>query len=253
MALIHDRLERFSKIRSLLDYPFEQRPRPHQILNSMLMEEQTLSNRLSNTNQAWNLISSNIATVKGQTEYSIPNPVISNESAGKVYFVVRSTGKTELPFIAVPFDDYNALDYGKMQPDINSLIPAATERVSFYRQGGQNQTIKAVIQPTPVEVLTYTVSFYSGTVDRLAALMTKTAPVAEIVDYLDIKAAMAQVVNCEWRKDDEYNRVRRKEIAVSLLYQLGAINQPDTLAGVVHDYIRQINSPQTFDLDHWND
>lgn len=250
--MIQDRHERFSKIRSLLDFPFEQRPRPHQILNQMLIEEQTLSNRLTNTNQAWNLISFDVTTVKGQTEYPITSPVINGEQAGKVYFVVRATGKSELPFIGVPFDDFNALDYGKMADGINQKF-AVGERISFYRKGGQNQQNVAVIQPTPSEALTYTISFYSGTIDRLAALMTKQAPVTEIADYIDLKAAIALVPYAEWRKDDNYNRSRRQELAAGLMFQHGAMDRPDTLAGIVNTYIKQVNSPATFDLGYWDE
>lgn len=51
----NDRDERFAKIRTLLDFPIEQRPAPHTILNTMLMVEQELQMWINVLNPDWQL------------------------------------------------------------------------------------------------------------------------------------------------------------------------------------------------------
>jgi hypothetical protein len=251
--VVHDRIERYTKIGDLLDYPFEQRPSPHQRLNQMLIEEQKMNLRLGNTSQPWALVSTTITTVSGTSEYSVTQPVSSFQQAGKVYFVVRSTGNADLPYIPINFDDVDQLDYGRMPSSGSNANLSSPESISFYRENAQDQTFKAIIQPAPREVLTYQIWFFVGSLDRAHALMNQSGIVTELTDFLDLNAAMALANRCEWRKDDDFNRIRRKEVAAGLLYQLGDIKRPGDLAYIVEKYIKNINAPRSFEMGFWND
>lgn len=243
-----DRIERYSKVRSWLDGPYAQKPSPHQILNQMLKDEQTLNLRLTQTRTPWNLISYTLTTVSGQSTYEIEQPVAAYQNSGKVHFVVRSTGNAELPSLPVPFDDFSSQNYGQMPGDgeVNRNF-TTPERISFYRQNMQDQVVNAVIQPVPQEVLTYTIWFFTGSLDRSQALMTKVGPVTELTDYLDLKTALALLSYSEWRDDDAFNDRKRQTLGASLGLQIAELEP------IVDKYIKDLNAPRSFDMDHWNE
>lgn len=245
---MQNRIERFSKIRTWLDGAYAQKPSPHQILNQMLVVEQVLNLRLLLTEKPWTLISSVITTVAGQSTYEIVQPVSGHQNSGKVHFIVRSTGNNDLPSLPVPFDDFCSLNYGKMPPagEVNAglIVP---EKVSFYRTDMQDQKINAVIEPVPQEVLTYTVWFFAGALDRSDALMTSTAAIIELADYLDLKTAFTLLPYSEWRDDDVFNDTKRKSLGQALAAQIAELEP------IVAEYISNINSPETFDMDHWDE
>lgn len=243
-----DRNEQYSKIRAWLEFPWEQSPSPHQILNQMLTDEQWLGVRLSNTEQAWNLVSVITDTITGQSEYTIAQPVSLSQNSGKVYSVHRLTKDEDNPYVPIDFDDYSSMDYGKMPSGntVNAFL-LTPEKVSFYRSGGQEQGILMVIQPTPQEVLSYLVAFHTGSVDRSAALMTLRSQVAELTDYLNLKSARHLVRYCKWSDDDARNEARRSGIAKDLEFQLAAYEP------VVNRYIKRVNGSRSFEMSGWND
>ncbi len=228
----------------------EQKPNPHQILGQMLIEEQTMLNRLTQTRQAWNLTAPYILnTIAGQSEYTIAQPVGTHVDGGKVYFVVRATGEAENPYIPVEYDDYSEQNYGKMMSPANSVNRfRAEELISFYRAGAQDQSIKAVIQPAPQEILRYEITFYTGALVRDLAAMDKAAALPELADYLDVKSSLALLPYCFWKGFSiAENREKRKDLSAGLLFQFSEIKP------VAENYILQINSPTSFDMDYWND
>lgn len=241
------RIESYSNIRALLDFPDEQSPSPHQILNQMLTDEQKLNLKLTNTRQAWNLVPATITTVKGQSEYPIASPLAGgNTSAGKVYFVVRATGKPDSPYLPIAFDDYSELDYGKMPDNPNDNLSAG-EKVSFYRTGFNDPQLRAVIQPAPQGVLTYQISFYGGGFDKLYAAMNASGILAELTFYRDLQTAIALSPYAKWGNDVNFNTMRRKELRDGLMYQFSGIEKD------VEEYIDQINSPVTGEMGYWNE
>lgn len=250
------RLDRFAKIRRWLDSPMEQSPNPDKILSQMFTEEQAFLNRLTNTGQPWSLTSVTLRARSGKSEYTLEGV---DENLGKVYFVVRETGNAEQPFLPIPHDDVNAQDYGRMMQGANNslLVP---EKISFYREYSANQELKAIIQPAPAENLTYKITFFSGEIDRFTARLTDSAFATELIDYVDLKTALALVPYSFWRIESgekevqhiTYNQMRRREIEKGLLMQLGNEQMPGTLAAIVHTYIKQINSPVSFEMDYWN-
>lgn len=244
-----DRTQSYDKIRGLLDRPKAQKPNPDRILSQMLIEEQADNLRLTNTREAWQLIDYTLTAVAGQSEYTITSPVSGNQTAGKVYFVVRSTGDPDLDYIPVRYDDYNSLDYGKMPGDgiVNAAL-ATPEKISFYRSDLQDQTIKAVISPTPQETLTYKIKFYPGSLDRAYALMDKAGVLIEIVDFRDIRTALKLLPYCEWSGKDEAGNDRHIQ-----RLQQGLMFQYTEQKPIVDDYIDKINSPQSFEMGFWND
>jgi hypothetical protein len=249
-----DRIERFSKIRTKLGFPKPQKPSPHTILTQMLIDEQALNLRLTNTQQPWSLISKTLATVAGTSEYTIDQPVSSYQNSGKVHYVIRSTGDADLPYLSVPFDDFSELNYGKMpttgEVNANFIVP---EKLSFYRANAQNQTQIAVIQPTPQEVLTYTIWYFVGSLDRSRALMSSVGPVSELSDWLDLKSMMALLPDSEWTDDVDMNERERKNRAVGFLFQLDGSNGNNGLNTIVDKYLSNINAPKSFDLDFWDE
>ena len=240
-----DRIERYSKVRTWLDGPYNQKPSPHQILNQMLTVEQTLNLRLTNTRTPWNLISLTLTTVADQSVYEIDQPVALYQNSGKVHFVIRSTGNAELPQLPVPFDDFSSMNYGEMPQsgDVNRSL-SVPEKISFYRTDMQDQVFKAVIQPVPQEVLTYTIYFFTGSLDRSQALMSSTGPVTELSDYLDLKAALALLPYSESRDDDQFNISNRQSLATGIGMQIAELEP------IVEKYIKDLNAPRSFDMDH---
>lgn len=243
-----DRTERFSKIRTWLDFPYHGKPSPHSILNQMLTDEQWLLLKLGNTNRPWSLRSSTLTTVAGQSEYTVSNPISGGEYAGKPYFVIRSTGNDNLPYLEIPFEDFSDRYYGKMMPAgvVNShlLVP---EKVSFYRLGGNEQAFRVAISPTPQEVLTYTVWYQIGGVDRSTAGMDERMIVPEVTDYVDLKTTLFLLPYSQWYEDDEKNAGKKKEIAAGLMMQR------DEYKPVFDQFIKDVHAPKTMEMGHWND
>jgi hypothetical protein len=248
MATAFDRTERYSKIRTLLGFPMVQHPSPHSIFNQMLITQQTMNLRLTNTGRPWNIISKELATVADTSTYEIEQPVALYQNSGKVHFVIRTTGDTNLPYIEIPFDDFSDQRYGQMPPNgiVNSSL-MAPEKITFYRTNIQDQIINAVITPTPQEVLTYTIWFFVGALDRSHALTTNVPGLPELADYEDIQTAALLLADSRWKQDDKYNAAERINRSASLAAQM-AILEP-----IVDQYIKDINSPKSFDMGHWND
>lgn len=243
---VSDRIERFTKISEWLDNPLGQFPDPHKVLNQMLVCEHQLNLKLTNTRQPWNLISYALATVSGQSEYPITQPVQNSNRSGKVFFVVRATTDENLPFLYIPFNDYSDITHGLLQTSINARL-SVEEKITFYRTGTQDQSIIAVISPTPQEVLNYTISFYSGYLDRTGAGMTQMALMPELHDYLDLQAAISLLPYAKWGGFSmQENMERRRELQSTLIMQY-------TEAKIIaEEYIDQINSPKSETMDFWN-
>lgn len=239
----NDRIERFSRIRGWLGYPYAQKPNPHQILSHMLVTEQTLNLRLSVTGKPWNLISKTITTTVGTPSYEIEQPVADYQNSGKVHFVVRATERDELPFLPVPFDDFSEQNYGEMQAGVNSAL-IVPEKISFYRANIQNQVINAVLQPVPQEALAYTIYFLAGYLDRSQALMNGTGPIMELADLCDMKTAVSLLPYADWSDVPEANAGKRKEIAATLMLQIAELEP------LAEKYLSQLNGPKTFSMDH---
>lgn len=249
----NDRTIRFSKIRAKLGYPKAQKPSPHQILTQMLMDEQALNLAVTNTRQPSNLLPAvTLTTVAGQSEYSISQIISGGQFAGKAYFVIRETGEEELPYVPVPFDDFNQLDYGKMPAGVNSAAIAGfvPEKISFYLTGGiQGQTRKAVIQPAPQEVLHYKIYFHTGGVDPLEAAISEQKPLLEeLTDYIDLRSLVSLLPLCEWQGNTKQeDREQRKDFAAGFAFEL------QRLEPIVDEYIDQINQPVTGEMSLWNE
>lgn len=243
-----DRIERFSKIKTWLGPTFEQRPSPHSILNQMATDEQALILRLTNTGQPWALVSKTLTTVAEQSEYAISQPVSASQNVGKVYYVIRSTGDENLPYVSVPYDDYSELNYGRMpaESDINASF-SVPEKISFYRLNAQDQTQYAAIQPTPQDVMTYTIWYLVASIDRSEMAMASVGPVAELSDWLDLQSAAALLADAQWSKDRDINKDERETRGAGIKFQL------EKWEPIVSKYIRNINAPKTFDIGYWND
>lgn len=245
--MAHTREERYAKIRAWLGYPKEQKPNPHQIFNQITVEEQSLLNRLTNTGKAWQIVTYTLTTVAGTAEYTLAFDTrpASDEHFGKVFDVVRATGNAEQPYVKIPFDDLDSLDFGKL-PTAQDI--SVNEKISFYRTGSFEQNRKAVIQPVPQEVLTYICRFYVGTVDRIRSILTNSSAVTEVVDYIDLRTAIALLPYAEWEgKTDEQNDMTAKKLASGLLFQL------ENLERITNEYLKNINAPQSFEMSAWND
>jgi hypothetical protein len=213
----------------------------------MLTDEQWLLLKLGVKAAPWSLVSQTLNTVAGQTEYDIVQPVSGYTNSGKLHHIIRATGESDYPYLHVPFDDFSEMNYGQLPGGntVNSLQFVA-EKVSVYRAGGQEQTIRVVINPSPQSVLNYTLWFFAGSVDRSQALMTQRMAVAEVTDYINLKSAMALLPYCQWREDDVYNEEKKRTLAAGLQYQLSEF-QP-----VFEEYIRNINAPRSFDMGMWD-
>lgn len=245
---MQNRIERYSRIRRWLGRPDEQSPSPDDILSQMLVDEQSLLNRLTNTGQPWSLIDFDFTSVAGKSEYDV-SPF--DGDPGKVYFVYRQTNHPDIPALPIEFEEFNQLPLGKLPTNQNTLL-SAYERISFYRLYGQEQQIKAVIKPTPVESNRYKVYFHTGQIDRSTASMSQSSILAEFSDYLDLKTAIALLPYTIWlpetnKENRVFNQERRKEIGAGLIFQLQSQER------IFNDYIENINSSKSFDMDCWNE
>lgn len=241
-----DRIERFTKISEWLDNPLGNFPDPHKVLNQMLVCEQQLNLKLTNTRQPWNLITCDLATVAGQREYELDQPVQTHIRSGKVYMVIRETENEDSPFLYIPFTDHTEDRFSLMDTGINARL-GVEENLSFHRTGVQDSAVKVVISPTPQEVLNYTISFYSGYLDRSEAGMTQVALMPELHDYLDMQAAILLLPYARWKGfSNQENSDRRKELQSTLILQYSEAKL------IAEEYIDQINSPKSETMDYWN-
>lgn len=239
-----DRFERFQNIRRGLGFPKENSPNADQMLHAMFKQEQALNLRLTNTGQPWSLVEYSFPTVSGTREYTVPNPVAANQTAGKVYFVTRVTGNSEISEVPVNFNDFSNAAFDKMQPVGDSLY--VQESLAFYRANLQNQSLNIVVSPTPQEVLTYKIRFYVGSLDRLQSALAGTSLVTELTDFLDQCAMRDLIRHAEWKG---YSRAENKDKRAE--YRADIDFEILRLEPSVDEFIDQINTPVATAIGTW--
>lgn len=253
----NDRIEIYSSIRRALDRPLEQHPAPDQIIDRMFRDEQHVLLKLTNTKVAWSLMEMTLTTVIGQSEYTVENPLIKGQKAGKIYFVVRNTGENELPQVPVPFEEYNLQSYGLMPTQVNSAL-TVPEKLSVYRSDAVGSVTNIVIQPTPSEALTYVIKFYISGLDRNAAAsaLGNVPGMEELVDLRKLMAQVRLIDICQWRPEDgtsdgleneKYNDRKRTRLRNNFNDEISI------LFSDIDEYLETIASPVAGDIGYWND
>lgn len=245
---MENRLQRYAKIRRLLNRPMEQKPDADQILSQMFMDEQAILLRLANTGQGWNVGDVYPLRVNpGQSEYRV--------DVGKVYFVTMRGGDNlnnfDLPIDFVDFNDSNAGGRHFVAGDGWHLDPqlvggGAGAGIKFFRRGGES--FASVNSNTSA---TYQIYSFASPVDRYAQSLEQSGVERELSDYTDLSSALALLAYTEWRPEDaaeniNYNSARRSEISKSLAMQISRLDP------VIDRYIMQINEPASIEMPYWN-
>lgn len=237
-----DRIERLNGIKVMLGPVFEHRPGPDEILRQMAKDEQLLMLRVTNIGQPWILSSQSVTTSEGTTEYDLASAI------GKVYYVTRTTGDTNIPYLSVPYDDFSDLNYGNMPSvsDVNRGL-YVPEKIAFYRSNAQGQGQHIVLSPTPQGAMTYTIWHFPGAQDRTTIDMDSAGPIAELSDWLDMQSALALLPGAEWSESDDKNELERRNRSRGLEKQL------EKWEPIVTTYLQNIAGQRSLDLGYWND
>jgi len=206
-------------------------------------------NKLNLSTQSWAVNEYQLNYTPGQDTYQI-----NVSDFGRPLNVVRATGNALLPFIPVPFDTINDLQYGTIWFDFWNTFggiypyPETLEHIAFYRSGANDQQFMCKIQPMPSQVQTYTISYVPGYFGTDLALNSSPA-LPEHQELLRYRAAIGLLPYTQWSDDKAADAMKKQELKDNFLYQL---NRPDGKEELFRDYLRSITISRTVSVDDWN-
>ena len=241
------RAESISEVRNILDEPFQGAPSLHRIVGTFLRFEGQLILRLNNSGVPWAVKSFTLVSDPATDTYTLQtgSPAAAIPDFGKPLFVVKATGNTVTPYVAVPFDDLREQSYGILYQtgsDVTPWILSPTiEKLSFYREGAIDPVNKVKINPVPQTAQTYTISYAVGNVGRADAL-TSAYAIPELASWVELHTAMALLPYCKWSEDVDANTNQKKELATAFAYQM------DTVDRTTDIYIRDIVHPRVTEV-----
>lgn len=227
-----------SEVRSRLDDPYQQAPNLHKIVAGHLQFEQWMANKLNRTNRPWAVKTWTFTSDPDTDTYTIETASVPILDFGKPLVIVKATGEANYPFVQIPFDDYNQQEYGIVPPNVSEvgiwgLISPAIEKMSFYREGMINPTMKLKLNPVPQEAKTYTVSYMVGAIGVADGLEVNYG-IPEHAHLIEVMNALARLSQCKWYEDPKMNRDKAMDLSKGLEYELGIL-MPE-----FNDYIRNL-------------
>lgn len=238
-----------SEVRSLLDDPYQGAPNLHKIVAGHLRFEQLMANRLNNTGRAWTVKTFTFTSDPDTDTYDIAvgTPAVAVADFGKPLAIVKATGEEIMPYVQVPFDDYNQQDYGIIRSGTSDVSPfshvsPAQEKISFYRTGGINPVARMKLNPLPQDAHEYTISYLVGAIGRGDPL-TVDYGIPEHAHLVEIQNAMSQLPYAKWNEDEKSNSAKRAEMATGFVYQLNLL-QP-----VFEQYVRDLTHARPVEVE----
>lgn len=229
-------------MRPLLDDPFQQSPNLDKIVAGHLRFEQLMANRLNNTGRPWAVKTFNFNSSSATDTYTI-----SATDFGKPLVVIKATGEEALPYVQVPFDDYNQIEYGEIPSGVSEVTPwgiwsPTQEKITFYREGMIDPVMKMKLNPLPQDAQTYTVSYLVGAIGRSDAI-TVNYGIPEHAHLVEIQNAMSQLPYAKWFEDEKMNSGKRQEMVIGLKFQL------DHLQPVFDNYVRDLTHGRPVEVE----
>lgn len=188
-----------------------------QLFSHAVAEFQSFINELSNTDLTWTYNSVTVNTTSNDTDYLLPI------TPGKVLFVTGTPynniyGPVALEFanladVSSDFYPFNALDYSSYSPDFNEAINFPFNlQIAFYRK---NNDLWFRLAPN-TQWSSINITYSTG--DWLDNLTIENAAVLSNHHHLvHTRAAMNLLPAAEWKKDEEYNQLRRTNLEKSLM------------------------------------
>lgn len=236
------REEEYMRVRTLLDFPREQRPSPHSIFDELIRAEQFQANRLNMSARAWTQGSTSVTTVADQADYTI-----TAADFGKPLFAYRSLSNNIV--LPVPFTDFvnevydQNYDFFVVPTEADEMSWENGQKIAFFRQ--KDGTKKLRIYPTPDTAgdIFYIV-YASGWNDWTAFALGDTPIMPEWSDHRTLKVALVLLARAEW---DGYVReeasLKRRELREALEFQFAEQEQAFdryVRSGPQHDPISEV-------------
>lgn len=208
-----------------------------------------MANRLNNTGRPWTVKTFEFTSEDDTDTYSVAtgSPAVPIADFGKPLAIVKATGQSTMPYIQILFDDYNQQDYGTIPTAVSDVTPTGIfspgmERISFYREGIINPVMKMKLNPYPLTVGTYTISYLVGAIGRDDAL-TVDYGIPEHAHLVEIQNAMSQLPYAKWHEDEAMNSNKRVEMARGFAFQL------EYLQPVFDHYVRDLTHGRPVEVD----
>lgn len=206
-----------SIVRMLCGEPRPQAPPTRAIFNSVLRTTQSHFNQLSNTNHAWATGETSVTVQPGTEDYEITE---SNFGKALSIITVDSSNAAHIESL-VDFFELQNINVGWDLPNNagNWMINwdgsnHTAQRMAFFRQAGENNTYVRV-KPTPQRTAEYRILYSIGNWTDFAALNSSPL-LSEHHHLIEVRAALNVLPLCAWWDDENMNRERRKELAMSL-------------------------------------
>lgn len=204
--------------------PLPQRPSRRYLLQLATTNTQNYFNELSNSGRPWSVAETQIFTSPNVTEY-----VLSVPDVGKIMDVTTCDTSNDAHIERqIPF-----WDLGDLRTDWNAPanIPVITfydsqhsaQRIAFSRKNWQDATY-ATIYPIPQFACAYRVLY--GVKGMAPDMSLDDSPIlTQHHPLLVTKTALDALPGSQWWANESENRIRRKELAVSLSARIPSMEQ----------------------------
>ena len=217
--------------------PLPQRPSRRYLLQLATSNVQTYFNRLSNTGRPWAVAETILVVSPGTSQY-----LMQVDDISKILDVTTSDINNPAHIERqIPFWDFPDLRTDWNAP---ANLPAITfydsqhtaQRIAFFRKDFQNACYAAV-WPIPQFTCSYRV-LYSVTGSAPTMSLDDSPILTQHHFLLSTKTALDALPGSAWWQNEDENRARRKELALSLSSRL-----PD-LQTQFDRYIRSLTTPR---------
>lgn len=205
-----------SRTRSLLLSPKENCPTLDQLFTHLTAEFSNFYNSLDSSGKPWTYNDVTVSTSGGSTDYLVP------VTPGKVLFVTAIPENNLFGPIGLEFADlanvssnfypFAPLDYA-MSRDFNELINFPfTAQTAFYRK---DSDLWFRLAPFTNAVSSVTIVYSTGDwIENLS--IENTAVLSNHHHLVHTRAAMNCLPGAEWKNDENYNQLKRTNLAQSL-------------------------------------
>lgn len=204
-----------SNVRIRTRNPRAQQPSDRTLLVLLSTEVQTFLTKLNVYGRNWAVDELQLTITPNTSEY-----LLSTEGFGKP-ISVRAVNPGDPAYIerTIDFFELGDLNYdwnlpnnfGQAYPTDDS--PHSTQRIAFYRKGGQ---IYARVMSPLAYPATFNVIYQVGVFGATQPL-DEDILLPEHHALIEVRTAIAALPHCEWYDDPNLNAARRKELAVTLL------------------------------------
>lgn len=242
------RIESLLRARNYLDNPYPSAPDLSMLLQAELSEEANILNATNNTGKPWAVNVYQLNYNPGLGKY----PVNATDF-GKPYLVTRVVPGPYITRINVPFTDMNQQRYGAIWPWYAYggpwSVESTTEQMSFFREGVTDSQYYVTIEPQPQQNATYEITYIPGLVGDDDPLEV-SIQLPEHAALVQLRVAMACLAYAKWYEDENENRIKRKEIAASLDYQLHGRDGRGGKEALFKEYVSSIAIPRTVEIEN---